>query len=154
MFLDNKYTRWYFAIIESAKSKPYEGYIEKHHIIPRCMNGTDDADNLVALSARQHFVCHLLLTKMVNQEPYLSKLKYAAILLCTVHDQKISSKVYETLKTNIKQTPEWIKKRTSGLKGRVSPTKGKPAWAPMDRVSHSTCPCGAYWPGDTQKLSV
>lgn len=128
MFLDNKYTRWYFAIIESAKSKPYEGYIEKHHIIPRCMNGTDDADNLVALSARQHFVCHLLLTKMVNQEPYLSKLKYAAILLCTVHDQKISSKVYETLKTNIKQTPEWIKKRTSGLKGRVSPTKGKPAW--------------------------
>lgn len=128
MFLDNKYTRWYFAIVESAKENPYSGYIEQHHIVPRCMDGSNDADNIVALSARQHFICHLLLTKMVDREPYLSKLKYAAILLCTVHDQKITSKMYATLKSNIKQTPEWIKKRTKGLKGRVSPTKGTVAW--------------------------
>lgn len=128
MFLNNKYTKWYFAIVESAKVNSHSGYIEKHHIIPRCMDGSDDASNIVALSARQHFVCHLLLTKMVDQDHYLSKLKYAAILLYTVHDQKITSKMYETLKSNIKQTPEWINKRTKGLKGRVSPTKGTVAW--------------------------
>ena len=36
-------------------------YCEKHHIVPRCMNGTDDEDNLIDLFAREHFVAHKLL---------------------------------------------------------------------------------------------
>jgi hypothetical protein len=128
LFIDNKYTKWYFKIIDSAKQFPRTGYVEKHHIIPKCMNGGNNLENLVNLSAREHFVCHLLLTKMVNKEPYLSKLKYAVILLYSTRNVKISSRLYENIRSNIKQTPEWIKKRTIHFKGRISPTKGMIAW--------------------------
>lgn len=128
IFINNKYSKWYFKIINSAKQIPRTGYVEKHHIIPKCMNGSDNLENLVNLSAREHFVCHLLLTKMVNEEPYLSKLKYAVILMVSTRNVKISSRLYENIRSNIKQTPEWIKKRTAHFKGRVSPTKGMMAW--------------------------
>ena len=41
-------------------------YIEQHHVIPRSLGGVDSKENLVRLTAREHFVCHLLLTKMVT----------------------------------------------------------------------------------------
>ena len=62
LFLNNKYTRWYFAIIQNAKNKNVIGYTESHHIIPRCLNGKET----VHLTAREHFICHLLLTKMTE----------------------------------------------------------------------------------------
>lgn len=38
MYLDNKYTKWYYNITKSAQMRlAPKGYIEKHHIIPKCM---------------------------------------------------------------------------------------------------------------------
>lgn len=66
MFLQNKYTRWYFSIIEKAKNqnrkKTKIEYYESHHIIPKCLNGTE----VVLLTAKEHFICHLLLCRMVE----------------------------------------------------------------------------------------
>lgn len=73
LFKDNKYTKWYMNIVERAKNRDLDGYTESHHIIPRCLGGSDDKNNLVSLTAREHFICHLLLTKMSDN--YL--LKYA-----------------------------------------------------------------------------
>ena len=66
MFLENKYTKWYKEIISQAKTNVNnnEIYTEKHHIIPRCLGGDSSTNNLVRLTAREHFICHLLLTKM------------------------------------------------------------------------------------------
>jgi hypothetical protein len=71
-FLDNKYTKWYFSMIENARGRinSPEEYLESHHIIPKCMNGRNDADNLVALTAREHFIAHVLLTKMVDKNHF------------------------------------------------------------------------------------
>lgn len=69
MFVDNKYTTWYWSIISNAKSlnrSRRQGYFERHHIIPKSLGGTDLAENLVLLTAREHYVCHLLLTKMLD----------------------------------------------------------------------------------------
>lgn len=68
IFIDNKYTKWYYAIIQNANQRALsdDTYIEKHHIIPRSLGGNDSKENLVKLTAREHFVCHLLLTKMVD----------------------------------------------------------------------------------------
>jgi hypothetical protein len=66
VYLQNKYTRWYYNIIDRARSRAPAGYIEKHHIIPRSLGGDNSKDNLVGLTAREHFVCHLLLTKMTT----------------------------------------------------------------------------------------
>ena len=40
-----------------------EEYCERHHIIPRCMNGDDSDDNLIDLYAREHYEAHKLLAE-------------------------------------------------------------------------------------------
>ena len=64
MFIDNKYSRCYNRIIERRKNHPLDGHVEKHHIIPKSLGGSNKKSNLVALSAREHFICHRLLVKM------------------------------------------------------------------------------------------
>lgn len=39
------------------------GYKERHHIIPRCLGGSDDDDNLIDLYAREHVIAHKLLAQ-------------------------------------------------------------------------------------------
>ncbi len=39
-------------------------YKEEHHIIPKCMGGSDDEENLVHLYAREHIIAHKLLTEI------------------------------------------------------------------------------------------
>lgn len=39
-------------------------YTECHHIIPRCLGGTDEKSNLVLLTAKEHIICHILLTRI------------------------------------------------------------------------------------------
>jgi hypothetical protein len=42
------------------------GYIEDHHIIPKCLGGQDILSNKVWLTAEEHFICHRLLTEMTE----------------------------------------------------------------------------------------
>ena len=39
-------------------------YYECHHIIPKCLGGNNLKDNLVLLTAREHFIAHKLLAKI------------------------------------------------------------------------------------------
>lgn len=66
MFKQNKYTRWYFQIVLNAKTRDHKnlGYVEWHHIIPVSLGG--DKGDKVALTPREHFICHLLLIKMLD----------------------------------------------------------------------------------------
>lgn len=68
----------YNSIIKKAQKefrKKYQGiYYEKHHIIPRCCGGSVEPTNLVLLTAKEHFIVHLLLTKIYRNN---KKLWYA-----------------------------------------------------------------------------
>lgn len=69
MFKENKYTKWYNSIIAHAKEDVncrLTGRFEKHHIIPKSLGGSDLPDNLVKLTPREHFICHLLLIRMLD----------------------------------------------------------------------------------------
>lgn len=59
------YQRIYNQLISKATARKFiDEYFEKHHIVPRCLNGTDDKNNIVNLTAREHFIAHLLLAKI------------------------------------------------------------------------------------------
>lgn len=63
------YSRIYSDFIEDRRSKESKlvesgEYRERHHIAPRCLGGTDDADNLITLTPEDHFFAHLLLAKI------------------------------------------------------------------------------------------
>jgi len=100
LFLPNKYTSWYYSIINKAYQRITEGYTEKHHIIPRTLGGKNDKSNLVSLTAREHFVCHLLLTKMLTGLER-QKMVYALHMLSNTKNSNQqtryapSSKLYE-----------------------------------------------------------
>lgn len=98
------YSKIYYKIIENRKNNPYDGYTESHHIVPKSLGGTDDKNNLVNLTAREHFVCHLLLTKMYYQDTpnYYKMVKaFMMMLVCKSENQErfLTSKKYEFLKT-------------------------------------------------------
>lgn len=73
------YQRIYNNIINRAKDRIITGYFEIHHIMPKCLGGSDDESNLVKLTASEHFICHQLLVKMY---PNNHKLIHAARMMC------------------------------------------------------------------------
>jgi hypothetical protein len=131
VFLENKYTKWYFNIIRNAN--PTTSYVEKHHIIPRCIGGTNHRENLVSLTAREHFVCHLLLTKMttgkVKQAMYWAVGKFAQVN--KNQQRKFTSWEYQKIRESIslartgkKHSDETRKKMSEKAKGRTPWNKG------------------------------
>ena len=52
------------AILKYQNQKIVDGtYTEVHHILPKHKGGTDDGDNLIRVTYRQHILLHLLLWK-------------------------------------------------------------------------------------------
>jgi len=105
IFIDNKYTRVYYTIIERAKSRTISTYTETHHIIPKSLGGTNKKENLVALTAREHFICHWLLTKMVESTKHKYQMTNAFSCMLyreNIHQEryKISSRTFENIKKN------------------------------------------------------
>jgi hypothetical protein len=106
MFTKNKYTKWYFTIVHSAINRPISGYVEKHHIIPKSLGGSNDQSNLVSLTAREHFICHLLLLRMVTDIDHKRKMIYAAwqqSRSSKLKGGKVTSRIYEQLKKQLSE---------------------------------------------------
>ena len=72
------YQKHYDALIERARHRVLEGYSEKHHVVPKCLGGKDNPENIVALTAEEHYVAHQLLVKL---NPGNVSLVYAACLM-------------------------------------------------------------------------
>lgn len=74
----------YNLLINSAKSrKSVDSYYEIHHIIPRCLGGDDSEDNLVKLTAKEHYLAHMFLAK---EYPDNKSLQNAWWIMCTAKD--------------------------------------------------------------------
>jgi hypothetical protein len=62
------YEKIYKKLIESRvnlnRKKNKKEYFEKHHIKPKSLGGSDEKDNLVLLTTKEHFLAHLLLIKI------------------------------------------------------------------------------------------
>jgi hypothetical protein len=102
IFIDNKYTRKYFQIIDNAKLRVLSKdlYTEKHHIIPKSLNGSNDKDNLIILTAKEHFICHLLLTKMVegNYKRSMSYALWGMVNQKNNNQERVTGRSYEYAK--------------------------------------------------------
>lgn len=56
----------YQRFIDGLKGQSVDGYAEVHHIVPRSLGGSDDDDNLIRLTARQHYVAHWMLARAIG----------------------------------------------------------------------------------------
>jgi len=120
----NKYEKWYSAITDKAKNRKIDGYTETHHIIPRSLGGLDTSDNLVDLTAREHFICHWLLTKMYTEDSR-GKMINAMYMMQAKgpnqkrYESKITGRIYEALREEYSQYISNLNK------GRVQPPEEK-----------------------------
>ena len=98
------YRRIYNQIIENRKNNKVDCYTERHHIIPKSLGGIDDENNLVNLTAREHFLCHFLLAKMYEKESFeWYKMNHAFLIMkCESFNQQryFNSRLYEALRKN------------------------------------------------------
>ncbi len=98
------YKKLYDNIIENRKNNPIKGYKERHHIIPRSLGGIDSKENLVDLTAREHFICHYLLVKMYPKFSFeWYKMNHAFMMMkCQSLNQYryFNSHLYESLREN------------------------------------------------------
>ena len=133
-FLINKYSKWYFNIIKSAQVQEIAEYTEKHHIIPKSLGGSNTKDNLVNLTARQHFICHWLLTKMVITTKHRYQMWNAfSCMLYRVRPEQPRYKISSHIFAIIKSEGSKIKSLTFsgennpmyGIKGILNPNFGK-----------------------------
>lgn len=104
----NKYTKWYVNIVEKAikrasskkEAKKILGYCEKHHIIPQCikLGGEKDSLNFCYLSAREHFLVHMMLPKMIKNINHSMRLGNAIGRMKNKKLKYYNSRTFETAK--------------------------------------------------------
>jgi hypothetical protein len=151
------YQLHYDLLISSRKNRLLEEgvYYEKHHIIPKSMGGSNDPDNIIKLTLREHFIAHLLLWRIHRNRQMASAFVYMTGNM-RKQNYVISSRMYEEVKlaasfsakerlTGIPKTEEHkrnmalarermsdedknkiSKKISDALKGRPSKLKGRP----------------------------
>ena len=155
MYLHNKYRLWYYNIIQQAQSRTiHPEVVEKHHIFPKSLGGTNEQDNLVKLSPREHYICHLLLTKMCEgrakqkmiyalwaimnlsnpyqERKFIKGRLYESLRLAYIQSQKDKagldhpSRGKKTGRTKDSFTAEWKENISAAKKGKPGHSKGIP----------------------------
>lgn len=115
------YSAVYCALIERRRQQPLQdsAYGEVHHIIPKSEGGDDSKENLVRLSAREHYVAHLLLAKIYDDFKMYSALTYMQTHRHKNRVFKFNSHLYEKLRE------EFGRKISTSYKGRHYYNNGK-----------------------------
>lgn len=117
IFKNNKYTRIYDALMNKSinenrkkKRKTDDGYVyyESHHIIPKSIapEKRNDTNNCVLLTAREHFIAHCLLVKILVDPVHVRKMKWALVNLTAgtkTKNRYFNSKLYALLKEGLTQ---------------------------------------------------
>lgn len=120
--ISNKYTKYYCNIIEKSLLRTQDrkylksiyGYVESHHILPQCFNlgGQKDKENLVFLTAKEHFIVHLCATKMFVSN-FKNKMIFAFRQLRSSNkyqNRYMNSRLYVQIKPNFKAFVRLYKK--------------------------------------------
>ena len=110
------YQAHYERLISRARSRTLEGYRERHHIIPRCMGGTNAPSNIVELTAEEHYLAHQLLVKIHPQ------VRGLAIVMVMMSKQSKGIRAYGWLRRKAAASsahpPEVRAKMSATRKGR------------------------------------
>lgn len=103
-------------------------YTETHHIVPRCLGGTDEADNLVELTAEEHLCAHLLLTRIYEYEGLMLAVRHMLLPTSCYNTGRTSfNKKYgyfrRTLNEHLKQM-KWWHNGTKNIRSKNYPGAG------------------------------
>jgi hypothetical protein len=161
------YINIYNKLIQHAKEHAEERrilnkqsiYFEGHHIIPKCLNGTGSSkewksskynvtkSNIVPLTAKEHYIAHLLLTKIYPDNPkifyaFLAMIQWGTYNGSVNRPYRISSRQYQSIK-ELRKKHSHIQSRSNyshseETKQKLSESKKGNKWNKGRLVSDST----------------
>lgn len=132
------YNKIYISIIEHRRANPVDGYVEHHHIVPRSEGGNDDKSNIVALTAREHYICHLLLAKIYND----CKMYSAVVFMQAAKERwpsrafKFNSRLYEVFRKEYSKKSKG-RKMSDVTKQKLSQNNGSHRQEVRDKISQN-----------------
>jgi hypothetical protein len=142
------YVKHYQSLISKAMARklPSDVYVERHHIVPKCLGGGNELSNLVQLTAREHFVAHQLLIKI---HPGVEKLIYAACMMAfSPTNSRVTNKIYGWLKTKLAelQSSKFTGKVWTEAQNKSRSETVKAQWADPDfKARRSEAMRGRNW---------
>ena len=92
------YALAYSRLIAHFRSIEVEGYSEKHHIMPRSLGGGDEAENLVRLTPKAHFLAHRLLAKIHGGPMWAELACMANPKTTSAIGVKVTSRIYDLIR--------------------------------------------------------
>ena len=118
-FNDNKFYHTYMRLVHLRKyAEPHSAdiYTERHHIIPGCMGGPDDSTNIVRFTAREHFIAHRLLERVVVSKRHYFQMKEAVACFMMVPPGSQRSTIFNsrTIEIMRKANSEASRERNMG----------------------------------------
>lgn len=125
------YQRIYDQIVDRAKKesrkKGQGDYYERHHIVPRCLGGSDSRDNLVLLTAKEHYIVHRLLVEVqtVGSMEYYKMLNAFSFFAAKSKKHgrvQISARYYQEIKTLLADRRKGVP-RSEEVKAKIRKTK-------------------------------
>jgi hypothetical protein len=107
------------------KEKP-ESFSENHHILPKSMGGTDDTNNLVYLTPREHLLAHWLLWKIHRNRSMAFSfwmMQNSRKIGSTAYNSAREANSYQSKLNNLgrKRSPETNAKIVAATKGLKKP---------------------------------
>lgn len=110
------YSKIYNALCERGRTRTLASYKELHHIVPKCIGGTNTTSNLTSLTAKEHFIAHRLLVKIYQNNRGLT---YALWMMAMGGENidkierqyRITSRLYESLRLQLRSFPSPLKGR-------------------------------------------
>lgn len=108
-----------------SEGYPNDMYTEVHHILPKCMGGTNKKNNLVRMPVRYHIMAHLLLAQVY---PDVNGLVYAAHVLVSINNSIVSTNIASLIREDFKKSrigshhsEETKRKISESNKGKIIP---------------------------------
>ena len=112
------YKKTYDGLIQKRRDNPIsrkDCYCERHHIVPKAEGGSDDEDNLINLTAREHYIAHLLLAKIYDDYKMFAAI-HCMMNGCFKRKQfKYNSRLFASSRER------WARKHSELLKSRPIP---------------------------------
>ena len=107
------YKQIYNQLISKRQQEtpPENCYTETHHIKPKSLGGTNETTNLVKLTAREHYIAHLLLAKIYNTYGMYAAVIYMQTGRHKNRHFKFNSRLYQKIRE------EFANKMSQKMKG-------------------------------------
>lgn len=128
--------------MERARVRVLCGYVERHHVVPRCLGGGNQRENIVRLTPEEHYLAHQLLVRL---HPGDLRLSWAAVAMTNgTRTQARSNKLYGWLRR------EHARRLSARFTGHVMSDESR---AKM-RASHTGKSNGPHAEETKRKMSI